>query len=295
MIVQTLKNSVARRDAAPWVLGVCLLIGAVGLLLHLGVAARVSWQGVLFGLPLAILQAAVLVGLLRLSPLWRGVRPAHPSRLGWPTVAAALLWGGGVAVVAAPLLANPMKDLVSALGWVPLEASLAGAWPEEFLKGLGVVLILLSVSHLCRPWQGLLMGALIGLGFEVQENLMYGYVEGLAHPDSDAVGMAATWLMRVLGGPFLHACWTALIGWGVGLALYGLRKDARRRAVQSAAWMCAGLALHLCWNLAISNEAFAVVWMVLIAVLSYGAVLTVGWRQTRWLRAHRESIPQPVG
>lgn len=309
------------RGIAFWVLAVCLLGGAAGLLLHLGSGMRVSWQSILFGIPLAILQAALLIGILRLTPLWRGVpAPAHyhgdpvqpepltqrsqrSARLGWPTAAAALLWGAGVAIMVVPFVASPMKGLVNALNWAPAEASLAGAWPEEFIKGIGIALILLGSSHLSRPWQGLLVGALVGLGFDVQENLMYGYVEGLAHPDSDAMGMATTWLMRLVAGPYLHACWSALMGWGVGLAFFGWRarrageaaQEAHRaqsapasRAWPAVVWMLAALALHFSWNLSIEDDALAVVVMVGVALASYGLVIGLIVGQSRWLRAHSE-------
>lgn len=315
MIMDTVKTYTGQRGPAVWVLWACLFVGAVGLLVQLGMGMIVSWQGILFGIPLAIVQAAILVGVLRMTPLWRGVPPEHPSQLGWRVMGAAILWGAGVAVIVVPLVANPMKDLVSALRWLPLEASLAGAWPEEFIKALGIVIILMSFPHLTRPWQGLLIGALVGLGFDVQENLMYGYVEGLAHPDSDAMGMASTWLMRVVAGPYLHACWSALMGWGLGLAFFGLRNArgegandgetagesasaaGRRPSARlwpAANWMIAALAMHFIWNLRIENSLLALASLVIIAICSYGLVVTVIVQQSRWLKAHPENVPVSV-
>ncbi len=129
--------------------------------------------------PGAALLALALELPLLVAGWWllRLARPLRsPSRL-WS--AAAVIWGATAATGCA-LLANQGLSALWAKGagiafasnW---SAALSAPLNEEILKLCGVVMIVLAAPRVIRgPLDGMIYGALTGLGFQVTENLFYG-------------------------------------------------------------------------------------------------------------------------
>ncbi len=134
----------------------------------------------------------------------------------WISILMCFLWGSTIAVLAALVFEYILQ--------IPLEssASLAGLTPfitvvviapivEEFTKPLA--LRLRSVrSQLTEMEDGLIYGAVAGLGFSATENLLYGYsflTEGF-------ISFLILMAMRSVGGCLLHASATSLTGYGFG-------------------------------------------------------------------------------
>ena len=148
-----------------------------------------------------------------------------------------------------------------------------------------MAVILLSFRQLNRPWHGLATGALVGLGFEINENLLYGAVGGLMDPNSDLSGMLFMWQIRTIAGPLIHTVLTALAGYGIALALFRAGKSTGWRVGVVAAWIALVFALHFMWNLLWESTAAAITTYVIISLIMYPVVGYLIWRSWREARA----------
>ncbi len=185
---------------------------------------------------------AVPYGLLL---LWLDRNEQEPLML----LAAAFMWGAVVST-AISLVANTSFS-VFAMGLVghpglasQMTASFSAPLFEEGTKGFALVfLFFLFRRHFDNVLDGMLYGALIGLGFAWLENILY-YVQA---SDGGAVGMLKlTYLRGVVNGLSSHVTYTGLTGMGFGLVRI-LRKGIARWALVPLFWGMAMFA-HFLWN-----------------------------------------------
>ena len=91
---------------------------------------------------------------------------------------------------------------------------------------------------------GIVYAGLAGVGFAFTENVLY---LGRALQDNGTAGLAVTFVLRGVFGPFAHPMFTMATGIGLGVAA-----TTRRRWLRVVAplvgWLCA-VALHAMWNL----------------------------------------------
>ncbi|WP_297009303.1 PrsW family intramembrane metalloprotease, partial [uncultured Corynebacterium sp.] len=235
----------------------------------------------MLALGLGMLFAALVWFVVSRTLLYRGT----PVRL----ALAAVLWGvtGGV-VLGGFTSSEHLSELAVGWGTPQIAWSLAGAWPEETAKALGVVLLLFAGrTWWNRPWHGLIAGVLVGVGFEAFENALYAISLAPTHAVSDVRGVLEMWLIRLIAGPLLHALCTGIVGYAIGTAL--LRADLT--TAQRASWIIggwgAGFSVHTLWNLmpdweqdsyAASVVRMAVVWIGGMSLLAMA-----------WFRSHREA------
>lgn len=126
------------------------------------------------------------------------------------------LWGATIAVVAALVLEIvlqiPLAYSSSYGGMTPFLVTIVIApVVEEFTKPLALHLRTVK-KNLTELEDGLIYGAVAGLGFSATENLLYGFSflsEGL-------VVFLVFMALRSFGGCLLHASATALTGYGYG-------------------------------------------------------------------------------
>lgn len=227
-----------------------------------------------FGIGLTFAALYLLVGTMvfRLSPMW-------PSG-GWIWYWVSLLWGSSVSLMFVMLFGTSMSALMDKLGLDSISASFAGAYPEELAKGFGVLIILYAFPQMTRPWHGFVTGGLIGLGFEVCENFLYGGLGGLIHPDSDFNGVLEMWLLRTAAGPGLHVFLTAITGYGIGYALYTYGVTGRRRIGVALGALLVSFLLHFGWNLNV-NEEMWITQALVVGMALYALTIVL------WLKAHR--------
>ena len=138
-------------------------------------------------------------------------------------VAAAFAWGG-----LAGHLGWRSRATRPSSGWRRSWAALdfAGRWGpalaappiEETLKILGVVLlVLIARDQFDSPLDGMVYGALVGLGFQVVEDFIYCInAIALAGGDGEIGPVLGTFVVRALVGLWSHATYTAIAGYGVG-------------------------------------------------------------------------------
>jgi RsiW-degrading membrane proteinase PrsW (M82 family) len=182
--------------------------------------------------------------------LFRLARPLRaPLRL-WS--AAALIWGATAATGCA-LLANQGltglwakgEGVAFASNW---SAALTAPLNEEVLKLAGVVMIALAAPLAIRgPLDGMIYGALTGLGFQAIENVTYGLNN---IPETGAIdpahAVASSAVVRVgLTGLGSHWTMTAVAGAGIG---YVTARGLRRGALPAAACLATAMAMHLLFD-----------------------------------------------
>ncbi|MDO4928078.1 MAG: PrsW family intramembrane metalloprotease [Corynebacterium sp.] len=217
--------------------------------------------GVLF----SILYLLVGTLVFRVSPIWPSAGPI------WYIIS--LLWGGSVSLLFVLLSADSISSLMDKLGLEAVSASFGGAYPEEIAKTFGVLLILFAFHQLNRPWHGFVTGAMVGLGFEVSENILYGGMGGLIDPNSDFDGVLQMWLLRSVFGPGLHVFLTAIAGYAVGYALYTYGISVKQRVGVALAGLGWSFILHFVWNLGAGETYLMMASMGLAACGLYGTAI----------------------
>jgi len=237
--------------------GVLTVRITAGVLCMLG-AAIVAWE--FYRFLLVFPAAAILAVVLELPLLVIGfsvirlLRPVEQPPLIWS--GAALIWGAsaatGYALVAnAGLISLWAKTagVTFASNW---SASLSAPLNEEIFKLCGVVMIVLAAPRALRgPVDGMIFGALTGLGFQVIENVTYGLdnivQSGAVTPDGavqrsvllrvGATGLGSHWTMTAVSG--------AGIGYLVALSARGRRNEGIALAI---ACLLLAMGMHLLFN-----------------------------------------------
>jgi hypothetical protein len=135
-----------------------------------------------------------------------------------------------------------------ATDWGP---AIAGPTVEEVLKFLGVLVIaLLATSQINSVVDGFVYGAMVGLGYQVMENVAYATSAVATAGTGDRVEpVIGTFIARgFLAGPWSHTVFTALTGAGIGYAV--VRVDRSVAVRLGNALLCLGGAwlAHFAWN-----------------------------------------------
>jgi RsiW-degrading membrane proteinase PrsW (M82 family) len=218
---------------------------AAVVLLLAGLFAR---REVVTATPWVIAAAALLpAALIAATVLLLGRRRGMP----WLALLTALLWGISVAPLAA-LLFNDAALQVLPHGVV---TTVIGPSIEELAKTGGILVVMLAwPAALGGVRDGIVLGALAGIGFAADENLGY-YT--LAAVQGGVPGLARALYLRGLLEGLNHGAFTAVIGAAAGYAR--LRRAPRRLAVE----LCLGgfalaVAVHGVWN-AVASEAITTV------------------------------------
>lgn len=270
-------------------LWVAVLLATPAIFLSLASFAFVDAASIAVNLVFAVLYVVIVVGALSRTPLWPQFKlpGERKNRAGIAWVAGSLMWGAFVGFGLIMIFAGPILTLTDKLNWDFVSMSFAGAYPEEIAKALGVAIILLSFRQLNRPWHGLITGALVGLGFEVNENILYGTTGGMMDPNSDLDGVLMMWQYRTLLGPLIHTLLTAFAGYGIALALFRAHKTKAWRWSVAIGWLFLAFALHFAWNLMWGNNIASVINIVVISLVMYPLAIYLIWRS--WAEARDDS------
>jgi RsiW-degrading membrane proteinase PrsW (M82 family) len=206
-----------------------------------------TWlAGVLAGTPLLVIGAAVAPAALLTAVIWWCQRGAGrpPVLLG-----ASVVWGA----TAAAFLSHTSNDLARA--WIALftgpddaravSATLVAPIIEEGAKGAGMFLLVLAFPNqgIRDARDGIVYGALTGVGFVLTENLLYFMFAILQ--GGEAGLMRSVYLRGLLAGGN-HAVFSATFGAGIGWAAAATSRRAGLLAVALAG--IAALVQHFAWN-----------------------------------------------
>jgi RsiW-degrading membrane proteinase PrsW (M82 family) len=191
-----------RRSPLTWVTMIVLGLGAlvIGILIFLtgGPVATL----------ITTLLAAISFPLLILILFWLDRYEPEPARYRL----AAIGWGGVVAVVLSLVAEQLLFSLPGTNTFV--ETAIIAPIVEEAGKGLFlVVVVIFRRAQIHGLLDGLIYGALVGVGFAFVEDIVY-YLSSL---QSGALGV--TFFLRGIMGPFAHPLFTSAFGIGVGIAV----------------------------------------------------------------------------
>lgn len=212
-----------------------------------------------------ILTWGILLFLSFLPPLvytiWiRNTERCHRQQ--WASIFICFLWGATIAVVASlileiifeiPLTYSIASGEVTSLLAVVVVAPVV----EEFTKPLALRLRSVK-SSLGELEDGLIYGAVAGLGFSATENLLYGY----SFLSEGFLSFLVLMAMRSVGGCLLHASATALTGYGIGKTVLG-----RSSFLGVLPFFLLAIFLHGLYNFLVSYEFFGVLSGLLLAFL----------------------------
>lgn len=263
VVVEGQGTFVRVRRPAYW-----LYIMVVGFgLIHIGE----TLSGALRDLSSALWVAVVLNAILAVLFVWVLARMDLFEREPAAVRAAAFLWGALAATSLSIIANNNLLTLLTKTYGVAFAtkwgAAIAGPVNEEWLKALGVVLLVLIVrEHFNGALDGLIYGALIGLGFQVVENLTYAINFALNNPNSDLAGSLSITLTRILvAGPWSHPIYSGVAGLGIAFAVTSKRSPLMRYGT-AVALLIAAWAAHFMWNSPIPD------WMpgILTVFFSFG-------------------------
>ena len=252
------------RNLAFWVYCALVVAGAYVLSGQISIAAA-AFSG-------ALISGIIAFGLLAVAYLWFIHYEDRYTSVPGDLAAAGFVWGFVAATGAFALNANgAFTSLYAktfgasfAFDW---GAALAAPIDEELAKGAGVLLLLTLAPMLIRsPFDGLIVGAFVGLGFQISEDISYAWI-GAANAFND-VGVAwSTIVVRSLASIPSHWMYTAIFG--AGLIWFLGRPDFPARRGLGALLMLTAIVMHGLWDASAAlagNSVFG--WIVPLAVAS---------------------------
>jgi protease PrsW len=217
------------RSALTWV--TMIILGLGGLV----IAILIFLLGGPTGALIATLLAAVSFPVLILICFW--LDRYEPEPAGYRL--AALGWGAVAAVMLSFLAEQFLFGLPGTNEFVA--AAVGAPVVEELAKGLFfVAIIVFRRSEIGGLLDGIIYGALVGIGFAFVEDILY-YLQSL-----QAGQLGVTFFLRGIMGPFAHPLFTAATGIGIGIAVSSRRPVVR--VLAPILGFLAGVLLHAIWN-----------------------------------------------
>ncbi|HMT05472.1 MAG TPA: PrsW family intramembrane metalloprotease [Solirubrobacterales bacterium] len=211
-------------------------------------------------------------------------------------LAVAFIWGAvpavfGMAIGANEALGQIYGKLFGQAFTTDWSAALSAPFVEETAKGIGFLLLLGLASRRIRSVSdALLVGAFIGLGFEILEDLLYTFNAAITASGSDQVGAAIQMvIVRSSSGIFSHALFTALFSAGL---IYLVGTPAlKRNAGRGILLMFVAVLSHGVWDGAAAiagGGGGAVVVMAVIMIVGLCALVyafrRAASRDREWIR-----------
>jgi protease PrsW len=225
----------------------------------------------------ALFNGIISFGLLAVAYVWFIHYEDRYTTVPPKLAAVGFVWGAVAAPGAFALLGN---DAVIRLYAKTLGASFAFDWgaalaapvDEELAKGAGVLLLLVLASRLIRsPFDGLILGAFIGLGFQISEDISYAWI-GAANAFGDVGAANSTIVVRTLASIPSHWMYTGIFG--AGLIWFVGRPDVPARKGLGVGLMASAMLMHGLWDASAAIGGNSVVG-VIVPFLIAGAVITV--------------------
>jgi protease PrsW len=233
------------RNFAFW--GYLLLVG-IGFLTFISTLAR-EYDAYGQAIGLAVTSFAIYGALF----WWFTQHVDRYAKLPAKLMAVAFFWGGFAATSAMAANANDAIlalygktfGQVWALNWGP---GLAAPFTEEWAKGSGLLLLIaLAPRQVRTAFDGLILGAFIGLGFQIVEDITYAMTSAGTQFGANQVGASiGTIVLRMVSGVAAHILYSAIFCAGV---VYLLGRPAEPRKVWRGLLLIAiPMLLHGTWD-----------------------------------------------
>ncbi len=241
------------------------------------------------GILLSIIVGLVPAGFYAILVNWLDQHEKEP----WWLLALTFLWGAVPAVILA-LIAQSLLDIpttwvlgAESLAYEIVGSSLWAPITEEIVKGIGVLLVLLLFRReIDSVLDGIIYGAMAGLGFALTENVLY-FTSALT--EDGWGGWVFLVLLRTIPFGLNHALFTGLTGAGLAAANHAKRPVAR--LVAPPAGLFSGMLFHAIHNLGASLAGLTCVAICFSFIFDWGGILLLGilvaivWRQERdWIK-----------
>ncbi len=205
--------------------------------------------------PKATATSILLFALLAV-PFWLFVSELdflerEPTKL----LVLAFAWGGLVATTVSIPAGVALENLMAKLGSPHLAAdwgaAIAGPTVEEIAKTLGVVaIVLIARSQVNSVLDGVVYGAMVGLGFQIAEDIVFAVgAVALAGQGDQVQPVIATFLLRgFLSGVWSHTLFGALAGAGIGYLVVSRERGRPHRVGVAVLAVLGAWASHVLWN-----------------------------------------------
>lgn len=276
-----------------WIYAVCVILGVVGMIEYFAGGSSVVGAALAAGSLATALYGLIFVLILR--------RGDHYERQPRNLALTAFVWGAVAATFLFAITANNAllaiypKLFGQAFGadWGP---PLTAPFTEETSKAAGFILLMGLAPRLVRsPYDGVFLGAFIGLGFQLFEDVLYDYNSALAGFGADQVNAAlGTFGMRAASGIFSHALYSAIFCCGIIYAV-GTPLQPRRLGL-GIGLMALAMVAHGTWDAigALSGINLAgLAGVILFSILALALLFAVMRRAARPEREYLRTILQP--
>lgn len=211
----------------------------------------------------------------------------------------AFAWGVLVSTPLAMFINTAWIAALTKAGLGTVSASMVAPIDEELAKAVGALLILaLLLPRRVGPLQGLIVGFLVGAGFEIAENFGYAMnAASAASPSQVLSTVVETFVVRSTQGLLLHALWTGAIAAGLGAVVGATTRRARLiAALTTVGLLASNMLFHALWDLPqiTTSGAEAALWGASLYSIII-AVFIVVWFVSRRLdrRVRRPAPPAP--
>ncbi|MGZ6563428.1 MAG: PrsW family intramembrane metalloprotease [Solirubrobacteraceae bacterium] len=264
-------NLVQPHNLAFWVYCLLVAAGVVVISGQVSIAAA-AYSG-------ALTSGIIAFGLLAVAYLCFIHHEDRYTTVPGNLAAAGFIWGGLGAVGAFALLGN---DAVMSLYSKMFGASFAFDWGaalaapinEELAKGAGVLLLLTLAPRLIRsPFDGLILGAFVGLGFQVSEDVSYAWI-GAANSFGDLGAAWSTIIARTLASIPSHWMYTGIFG--AGLIWFIGRPEVPARKGLGAGLMLTAMLMHGLWDASAALAGDNVISLV-PGIVAFGLISVFVW------------------
>ncbi len=262
------------RNCAFW--GYLMLVG-IGVFVFVSTLAR-EYDAYGQAIGLAVTSFAIYAALF----WWFAQHIDHYAKLPTKLMVVAFLWGGFAATGAMAANANSVIlalyakvfGQVWALNWGP---GLAAPFTEEPAKGSGLLLLVaLAPRQVRTAFDGFILGAFIGLGFQIVEDISYAMTSAGTQFGANQIGASiATIILRMVSGVAAHILYSAIFCAGL---VYLLGRPAEPRKVGRGLLLVATpMLLHGIWDslAAIAGARALTLVGLLIAVIAVALVIAV--------------------
>jgi RsiW-degrading membrane proteinase PrsW (M82 family) len=169
-------------------------------------------------------------------------------------IAIALLWGGVIALTFGGLanmwMFGFLQHVLPAVQVDSWGAAIVAPINEELYKGLGLaVMYLMARSEFDSVMDGLVYGAMIGLGFQVLENVQYFMLAADEAGSGQVSAVVAMFFLRVvLSGLYSHMLFTGVMGFGFAYFVTQRWRSLGNRLGTFVLCAVLAWAAHFVWN-----------------------------------------------
>lgn len=221
--------------------------------------------------PTVTLLGAVCFNLAFLLLLYE----LYPKKdLSFMVVLLALLIGGAGSNVFSQILFSIFKP---SNAW--LHAVYSGFF-EELSKAAAVAFVLLTARKE-TPLAGFILGAAVGCGFSITEDMGYIFLQANEMPYVNLTTIIEISLARGVSAVCTHTLWTAAIGW----ALSRFKRHRANLAVYGVTLLSCGL--HILWDLPLSNLALGFIYASCASVALIECTLIIHFQRKKAFSSER--------